>query len=127
MIFFDFFNTFTVYYSESEALIIHIGTIGISLILLVASLFILANKGEVNLKTTVTEFLICFVIQVFSTFLGYVVSIVFANIFDIFGRPMSWYTSTWLVFGLYFCPYILIMLMLPLLYLKVRKFVSYIK
>lgn len=67
------------------------------------------------------EFGIILLIQIVSIALSVGVIFALAVIYDAANRSMSWYSSTWLLFGLYFCPLFFCQGLGPAIYLIVYR------
>ena len=119
-IFFDMFNWFMVYYTSVQATIIHSFMIVASLAVLVGSFMMMCKQEELERKKLAFEFAMSLVVQLASVGIGMGFTLLLAIIIDAAGRSMSWFSSTWLMFGLYFCPFLMIMCLGPLLYIKWR-------
>lgn len=68
-----------------------------------------------------TEFGIIFIAQLLSLVVGAGLVLLLAVIYDAAYRSMSWFTSTWLMFGLYMCPLFFGLGLGPAIYLIVYK------
>lgn len=67
------------------------------------------------------EFAVVFMIQLVSIGLAIAILISLASIFDAVSRSMSWYSNMWMVFGLYYCPLMFALGVLPATYVSLRK------
>ncbi|XP_020801014.1 endoplasmic reticulum metallopeptidase 1-like [Drosophila serrata] len=120
-IFFDFLGLFFVYYTETTGIIMNCCIAVISLVLVGCSLWRMARQSE---KVTIPQiclwFLIILGLHVVGVILCFCLPLLMAVIFDAGDRSMTYYSSNWLVFGLYICPAV-IGLVLPLtLYLTLK-------
>uniref|UniRef100_A0A182J4W4 FXNA-like protease n=1 Tax=Anopheles atroparvus TaxID=41427 RepID=A0A182J4W4_ANOAO len=120
-VFFDFMHLFLVYYTETTGLIINclLGTLSLGLI--VGTLVMMICKDGAASTNILFEAGMSLIVQTLSIVLGAGCSVLVAVIFDACGRSMSWFSSTWLLFGLYFAPFIAGMTLGPFLYVNFRK------
>ncbi|XP_052895947.1 endoplasmic reticulum metallopeptidase 1-like [Anopheles moucheti] len=120
-VFFDFMHLFLVYYTETTGLIIN-NLLGVfSLALIVGTLFMFVRKDGAVGTNVLFEAGMALIVQTLSIVLGAGCSVLIAVIFDACGRSMSWFSSTWLLFGLYFVPCITGLILGPFLYVHFRK------
>uniref|UniRef100_A0A182M171 FXNA-like protease n=1 Tax=Anopheles culicifacies TaxID=139723 RepID=A0A182M171_9DIPT len=120
-VFFDFMHLFLVYYTETTGLIINIVLGVFSLALIVGTLFMFVRKDGAVGTNVLFEAGMTLIVQTLSIVLGAGCSVLIAVIFDACGRSMSWFSSTWLLFGLYFVPCIAGLTLGPFLYVHFRK------
>ncbi|KAH8285616.1 hypothetical protein KR054_011701, partial [Drosophila jambulina] len=113
-IFFDFLGLFFVYYTETTGIIMNCCIAVISLVLVGCSLWRMARQSE---KVSLAKISLCFLIilglHVVGVLLCFGLPLLMAVLFDAGDRSMTYYSSNWLVFGLFICPAI-IGLALPL-------------
>ncbi|XP_058123614.1 endoplasmic reticulum metallopeptidase 1-like [Anopheles ziemanni] len=120
-VFFDFMHLFLVYYTETVGLIINclLGTLSLGLI--IGTLVMMIRKDGAACTNILFEAGMSLIVQTLSIVLGAGLSVLVAVIFDACSRSMSWFSSTWLLFGLYFVPFIAGMTLGPFLYVHFRK------
>ncbi|KMY93172.1 endoplasmic reticulum metallopeptidase 1 [Drosophila simulans] len=113
-VFFDFLGLFFVYYTESTGIILN-SVIGVlSLVLVGCSLWRMSRQSEkVSIGQILIQFLIILGLHVVGLLLSICLPLLMAVLFDAGDRSLTYFTSNWLVFGLYVCPAI-IGLVLPL-------------
>ncbi|XP_050073121.1 endoplasmic reticulum metallopeptidase 1-like [Anopheles maculipalpis] len=120
-VFFDFMHLFLVYYTETTGLIINILLGVFSLGLIVGTLCMIVRKEGAVGTNVLFESGMALIVQTLSIILGAGLSVLVAVIFDACGRSMSWFSSTWLLFGLYFVPCIAGLTLGPFVYVHFRK------
>uniref|UniRef100_A0A182P9Y3 FXNA-like protease n=1 Tax=Anopheles epiroticus TaxID=199890 RepID=A0A182P9Y3_9DIPT len=120
-VFFDFMHLFLVYYTETTGMIVNIVLGVLSLALIIGTLFMIMRKEGAVGTNVLFEAGMALIVQTLSIVLGAGLSVLVAVIFDACGRSMSWFTSTWLLFGLYFVPCISGLTLGPFLYVHFRK------
>ncbi|XP_050743428.1 endoplasmic reticulum metallopeptidase 1 [Drosophila biarmipes] len=120
-VFFDFLGLFFVYYTESTGIILNCCIGVFSLVLVGFSLWRMVRQSEkVSLGQISLWFLIILGLHVAGAVLCFCLPLLMAAIFDAGDRSLTYFTSNWLVFGLYVFPAI-IGLVLPLtLYFTLR-------
>lgn len=128
MIFYDFMGWFIVFYTETTGVIINVVVCLIAVAAIAASLFFMSARSGLTWLAILTRYGISFAIHVVSLCLGGGLTIVVAIFMDGVGSSMTWYTQGWLIIGLYFCPMLFGMAILPSLYLeRTKKVVEYLK
>lgn len=125
VIFFDFMNWFMIYYTQREAIIINTVISCAAIVSIFLSVYMMGRNSDASYNELSIELGISFAIQIFSIILAAGVVIVLCVIFDATDRSMSWFTSQWLVFGIFFCPFFCALGVGPVLYIKFRKIVSF--
>ncbi|KAL5273661.1 hypothetical protein ACFFRR_000425 [Megaselia abdita] len=104
-VFFDLAGWFMVYYTETQGTIINI----IVSVCALGTIFLqLLRIKKVN-EDIPNIFWIIFVIQIASTLVAFFSNFLIAFIIDALGFSLTWYTNTWLIFGIYFCPVFFLM------------------
>ncbi|KQS62845.1 uncharacterized protein Dere_GG27129 [Drosophila erecta] len=113
-VFFDFLGLFFVYYTESTGIILN-SVIGVlSLLLVGCSLWRMSRQSEkMSLVQISIRFLITLGLHLVGLLLCICLPLLMAVLFDAGDRSLTYFTSNWLVFGLYMCPAV-IGLILPL-------------
>ncbi|XP_020801065.1 endoplasmic reticulum metallopeptidase 1 [Drosophila serrata] len=113
-VFFDFLGLFFVYYTETTGIVLNCLIGVISLVLVGCSLWRMSRQSE---KVTLSQISIWFLIILGLHVVGFLLCLglplLMAVLFDAGDRSMTYFTSNWLVFGLYICPAV-IGLVLPL-------------
>ncbi|EDW47547.1 GM21369 [Drosophila sechellia] len=113
-VFFDFLGLFFVYYTESTGIVLNTVIGVLSLVLVGCSLWRMSCQSEkVSIGQVLIQFLIILGLHVVGLLLSICLPLLMAVLFDAGDRSLTYFTSNWLVFGLYVCPAI-IGLVLPL-------------
>ncbi|XP_052839792.1 endoplasmic reticulum metallopeptidase 1-like [Drosophila gunungcola] len=113
-VFFDFLGLFFVYYTETTGIVLNCLIGVISLVLVGCSLWRMSRQSEeASLPQISIWFLSILGLHVLGFLLSTGLPLLMAVIFDAGDRSLTYFTSTWLLFGLYVCPAI-IGLVLPL-------------
>lgn len=77
--------------------------------------------SDSSMHQVAVEFAIALVLQVLGLILAVAFLICCALLINLIGKSMSWFTSTWLLFGIYFCPFIAIMAMPMYIYVSWKE------
>ncbi|XP_017068760.1 endoplasmic reticulum metallopeptidase 1-like, partial [Drosophila eugracilis] len=113
-VFFDFLGLFFVYYTETTGIILNCCIGVIILVLVGCSLWRMSRLTEkVSLGRISLWFLIILGLHVLGALLCFGLPLLMAVLFDAGNRSLTYFTSNWLVFGLYIGPAV-IGLVLPL-------------
>lgn len=121
MIFYDILGWFIVIYSEETGMIINIVASNLFLLTLLAYIWNMAHQTGMFRRRIFTKFGILLAIQLCAVVLAFLVVLFMAWFLDAVGLPMSWYSKSWFMFGLYFCPIFFILGILPAIYLSHTK------
>ncbi|XP_055601481.1 endoplasmic reticulum metallopeptidase 1-like [Uranotaenia lowii] len=119
--FFDYLHLFHVKYSQVITLVINSLVAIIGLGLIITTIVLIAKWEKIRLIKLLLESGITLVIQILSIGIGAGLSIAVAVIMDELNLSMSWFTSNWLVFGLFFIPTLFGLITGPWLYIRYRK------
>lgn len=112
VVFYDVLGWTMLYYTEKQATIANLIISAIAILVLACSLLSMSRRSGLTMGEVSVELLISLLCHIVG--IGFGVGLVFllAIIYDAAGRAMSWFSSPWLLFGLYMCPF-LITLALP--------------
>lgn len=124
MIFFDVLGWFFVYYPESTGVIINISVCVLACITIVGYIWIMSSSTGMFRRRIWAKFGILTALQVAGVALGIGLVISIALFLDAVNLPMSWFAQNWMLFGLYFCPMIFGMGIVPAIYFSRTKEVS---
>ncbi|XP_062549574.1 endoplasmic reticulum metallopeptidase 1-like [Armigeres subalbatus] len=120
-VFFDFLNWFLIYYPDWAGIVINSVMAALGLGLIFGSFAIIASDAGVSYGRVVAQFFINFGVQLLSIALGAGFSILMAVIMNAAGGAMSWFTECWLIFGLYIVPFLMCMVLGPMLLIRFYK------
>lgn len=124
MIFFDVLGWFFIYYPEAVGLIINICVCVLVLVTIVAYIWSMASNTGMFRRRIFAKFGILFAIQLCGVCLSLALVVSIALFLDAVGLSMSWFSNTWMIFGLYFCPMFFGLGILPAIYFSRTKEVS---
>ncbi|XP_011190310.2 endoplasmic reticulum metallopeptidase 1 isoform X2 [Zeugodacus cucurbitae] len=120
-VFYDFFGYFVVYYTEATARVLNTCVAVGAVALIGISMYLMAAESYVSLGYIIRLFLRIFLLHLIGWILAFVLPLVMALIFDSADRSLTWFTSKWLIFGLYICPTLLGLSTPTLLYLSISR------
>ncbi|XP_055537803.1 endoplasmic reticulum metallopeptidase 1-like [Wyeomyia smithii] len=119
--FFDFLHWFKLIYTQTVAYIINITLALVALGLIIATIVMMVRREGADLVEVLMECGLTLIVQTLSIAVGAGICILIAVIVDLCGRSMAWFSSTWLLYGLYFVPFIACLALGPNLYIHFRK------
>lgn len=151
-IFYDIMGLAFVFYSTSDGIIINSVVIFVSIVVisiclyvikrkegkftqieafvraitLINLLYILPNFIEMSYLRVTLEMLTAILIQVMSLFCASCFLMLLAMVYDLAGRPLSFFANTWLLYFNYYVPFILVLSLGPHLYIKWREKVRWV-
>ncbi|XP_055917041.1 endoplasmic reticulum metallopeptidase 1 isoform X2 [Eupeodes corollae] len=120
-VFYDFMNWILIYYSQTTGVILNSVACGAALISIFLYVWLLPKHMGLRRSRTFIHFAIIFGIQLLSVILAVGFTVLLGIILDLVGLPLSWYSQTWMAFGLYFCPMFFFLGILPAIYLQKTK------
>ncbi|KAH8300216.1 hypothetical protein KR044_011587, partial [Drosophila immigrans] len=121
MIFFDVLGWFFIYYPENVGVIINICVCVLVLITIVAYIWSMASNTGMFRRRIFAKFGILAAIQLCGVVLSLALVIGIAFFLDAVDLSMSWFSQTWMIFGLYFCPMFFGLGILPAIYFSRTK------
>ncbi|EDW72283.1 uncharacterized protein Dwil_GK20800 [Drosophila willistoni] len=121
MIFFDVMGWFFVYYTETVGEIINIFVCVLVCATIVAYIWSMSSTTGMFRRRIWAKFGILAALQVCGVGLGFGLVICIALFLDAVGLSMSWFSQTWMLFGLYFCPMFFGLGILPAIYFSRTK------
>ncbi|XP_058123615.1 endoplasmic reticulum metallopeptidase 1-like [Anopheles ziemanni] len=106
-VFFDFLNWFLVYYPLWASILLNLGLSAVALAAIGVSLWLTMRRTKVSLRSMSIQCLVSVGVILLSILVGVGLSLVLGIILNAVGSSMSWFTQTWLIFGLYITPYLI--------------------
>ncbi|XP_034476025.1 endoplasmic reticulum metallopeptidase 1-like [Drosophila innubila] len=103
-VFFDFLGLFFVSYTEETGKTLNYGVSGLTLILIFISVWRMSAVSSLSSCHVVQRLIILMVIQILGFVLGLALPILVAYFFDSFGLSLTYFSSPYLLIGLYVCP-----------------------
>ncbi|XP_036344797.1 LOW QUALITY PROTEIN: endoplasmic reticulum metallopeptidase 1-like, partial [Rhagoletis pomonella] len=121
IIYYDFLGWFMLSYTLNTGIIINFVVCLVTLIAIGISMFFMSKHDSLGWRVIIAHCALAFLIQILSVALGAGSSILIAYLMDSMGYSMSWFSSNWLIFGLYFCPMFFCLGIFPAIFLKRTK------
>ncbi|XP_002005478.2 endoplasmic reticulum metallopeptidase 1 [Drosophila mojavensis] len=121
MIFFDVLGWFFIYYPEHVGVIINICVCVLVLATIVVYIWSMASNTGMFRRRIFAKFGILAALQLCGVLLSVGLVICIALFLDAVGLSMAWYSQTWMIFGLYFCPMFFSLGILPAIYFSRTK------
>ncbi|XP_050073122.1 endoplasmic reticulum metallopeptidase 1-like [Anopheles maculipalpis] len=120
-VFFDFLHWFLVYYPLWASILLNIGLSVIALSAIILSLWLLSRNTDLSLWQLLLQDLTAMGVVLLSIVVGAGLSLLLAVILNAVDSTMAWFTQTWLIFGLYICPFLIATCSGPVLYIHIVK------
>uniref|UniRef100_A0A182XZE8 FXNA-like protease n=1 Tax=Anopheles stephensi TaxID=30069 RepID=A0A182XZE8_ANOST len=120
-VFFDFLNWFLVYYPLWASILLNIGLSVVALAAISLSLWLLSRSTDLTLWQLLLQCLTGMGVVLLSIIVGIGLSLLLAVILNAVDSTMTWFTQTWLIFGLYICPFLIATCSGPVLYIHFVK------
>ncbi|KAH8258423.1 hypothetical protein KR038_011422, partial [Drosophila bunnanda] len=120
-VFYDFLGWFMIFYTQTTSIIVNVVVALIALLGIGISVYFMCLRSGCSWKGVLLRFSITIAIQFTSLILAIGLALLVAVFMDGVNRSMSWFTSSWTIFGLYLAPILFGMSILPALYLEKTK------
>uniref|UniRef100_A0A1I8P5N1 FXNA-like protease n=1 Tax=Stomoxys calcitrans TaxID=35570 RepID=A0A1I8P5N1_STOCA len=122
VVFYDFLGWFMVAYTETTGIIINSIVCCCAIIFIFLSVFLMSGTDEKDeAKPVYMQFFLIFGFQLLTVAVAVGLTILIAIIVEALSMTQSWYTQTWMIFGLYYCPMFFVLALGPGLYIHWRK------
>ncbi|XP_037714381.1 endoplasmic reticulum metallopeptidase 1-like isoform X2 [Drosophila subpulchrella] len=120
-IYFDVMGWFLVFYTETEGIILNV-IVALSAIGICGFAFKLMSDGSgIKLEKILKRVLHTLLVQIVSVVVGAVLPVLLGLFMDAVHLPLSWFSSSWLVLGLYFTTFFFGLAIVPALYFHYTK------
>lgn len=123
-VFFDILGLYMVSYSEGTGIILNYSVALATIILIFVSLCRMSGVSRVSNGYILCWFTLILVVQLVSFVLGMGLPIFIAYYFDKYGLPITYFSTSELMFGLYVCPSLLGLCLPSYIFLKLPSIVS---
>lgn len=115
-VYFDFMGMLLVFYSETEGIILNVLVASASVAACIVSFHMMATNSSIALRSILCDVVRLFGIQFAATILAACSCFTIAALMDVMHMPLSWFTHSWMIFGLYFCPLFFSFAIVPAIY-----------
>ncbi|XP_017147750.1 endoplasmic reticulum metallopeptidase 1 isoform X5 [Drosophila miranda] len=115
-VYFDVMGWFLVFYTETEGIILNVI---VSLVAIGTCLYafkLMASNSGIKLEKIFKRVMHTFVVQLFAVITAVTLTVFLGWFMDLVHLPMSWFTHSWLILGLYFTTFIFGLAIVPALY-----------
>ncbi|XP_063703868.1 endoplasmic reticulum metallopeptidase 1-like [Culicoides brevitarsis] len=120
-IFYDIMGLAFVFYSKTDGIIINSVVIVACTVVIGLCLVAIKKKEEMSYLRVTLEMITAIFIQIMSIFCAACFMILLAIVYDLAGRPLSFFSNTWLLFFNYYVPFLVAFSLGPHLYIKYRE------
>lgn len=124
-VFFDYLGLFFVSYSKETGTIINYSVAASVLVLILISVTRISELSSVSFGSVMLRLISLWIIQIIALALGVALPLCIAYYLDSVELSLTYYSSKWLIIGLYVCPTLIGLSVPTLLYLQCQQQVSY--
>lgn len=117
-------GSFLVFYTETEGTILNVVVCLAAIAACGYSFFQMANNAGIKLRHVLRRSMYTFMVQVLAVILAAALCFLMGVFMDLLHLPMAWFTHSWLILGLYFCPLFFGFAIIPALYFHYTRDVS---
>ncbi|CAD7014588.1 unnamed protein product [Ceratitis capitata] len=121
-VFYDYLGWFMIFYTEDTGIILNITISVCAIVVILSSVFLMTRATDADsIKRVVIRFITIFGVQIATIAVAVGLTFLIAVAIDGIGASECWYSETWLIFGLYFCPMFFVMTFIPAIYIRWTK------
>lgn len=111
-----------IFYTEDTGIILNITISVCAIVVILSSVFLMTRATDADsIKRVVIRFITIFGVQIATIAVAVGLTFLIAVAIDGIGASECWYSETWLIFGLYFCPMFFVMTFIPAIYIRWTK------
>lgn len=121
VVYFDFLGWWTITYTRNEAIAVNVGVSVVAVALTLLTVWSFARRNETAFAVMLCELALVAAIQLVAVAAAGGVLLLAAVVYDVAGRPMSWFSNVWLSAGLYGAPLVMVLLAAPAVYMAVYR------
>ncbi|XP_060658461.1 endoplasmic reticulum metallopeptidase 1-like [Drosophila nasuta] len=103
-VFFDFLGLFFISYSAETGTIVNYCAAGVTLLLIFISVWRMSTLSELSSCSVFQRLIFLVIIQIVGLVLALALPLQVAYYFDSIGKSLTYFSSSWLLIGLYICP-----------------------
>lgn len=115
---------YLVFYTQTEGVILNVFVSIVAIITCSYSFKQMANSSGTKFSSVVNRAFTILGVQVLAVISAVALCFLIAVFMDLVHMPMSWFTNSWLILGLYFCPLFFGFAIVPALYFHSQRKVS---
>ncbi|XP_036331812.1 endoplasmic reticulum metallopeptidase 1 isoform X2 [Rhagoletis pomonella] len=120
-VFFDVLGRSLVFYSETEGIIVNIFVSLVAIATCTYSFKQMTHSTGTKFGNVANRALTLFGVQVLAVITATALCFFMAFFMDVLHMPMSWFTNSWLIMGLYFCPLFFGFAIVPAIYFHLQR------
>uniref|UniRef100_A0A0A1WQ19 FXNA-like protease n=1 Tax=Zeugodacus cucurbitae TaxID=28588 RepID=A0A0A1WQ19_ZEUCU len=120
-IFFDVLGRYLVFYTETEGIILNVFVSIVAIVTCSLSFKQMANNTGTKFGGIVNRALTLLGVQILAVISATALCFLVGVFMDLIHLPMSWFTNSWLILGLYFCPLFFGFAIVPALYFHSQR------
>ncbi|XP_054738883.1 endoplasmic reticulum metallopeptidase 1 [Anastrepha obliqua] len=118
-VFYDYLGWFIICYTEDAGIVINITTSVCAIVAIFVSVWLMSRDDDADAaKRVFIRFLAILAVQIVTILVAVALPLLIALAITGIDASECWYSESWLLFGLYFCPTFFAMGLLPALYIR---------
>uniref|UniRef100_A0A1B0BKH5 Peptidase M28 domain-containing protein n=1 Tax=Glossina palpalis gambiensis TaxID=67801 RepID=A0A1B0BKH5_9MUSC len=124
VVFYDIMGLFLVFYDESMGILLNIAVSLAAVAACICSTKVIASQVDLTVSELIKHITLTSGAQLLAVIVASVLCLLMALVLDGINVSMSWFTFSWLILGLYFCPALFGMFIIPAIYFRFTRDVS---
>ncbi|XP_067630290.1 endoplasmic reticulum metallopeptidase 1 isoform X2 [Eurosta solidaginis] len=120
-IFYDVLGRWLIFYTETEGIILNVFVSLVAIMCCTYSFKQMAQNTGQKMSTVANRALRLFGIQILAVLAGATLCFFIGMLMDFMHMPMSWFTNSWLILGLYFCSLFFGLAIVPAAYFNAQR------
>uniref|UniRef100_A0A1A9W2G4 FXNA-like protease n=1 Tax=Glossina brevipalpis TaxID=37001 RepID=A0A1A9W2G4_9MUSC len=118
VVFYDIMGLFLVFYDESTGILLNVVVSLAAIAACVYSFKVIASQTDVTARELIKHVILTCGSQIMAVVTATALCLLMAIIMDGINKSMSWFTFSWLILGLYFCPALFGLFIMPAIYFR---------
>ncbi|KAI9578034.1 hypothetical protein GQX74_013928 [Glossina fuscipes] len=121
VVFYDIMGLFLVFYDESMGILLNIAVSLAAVAACICSTKVIASQVDLTVSELIKHITLTSGAQLLAVIVASVLCLLMALVLDGINVSMSWFTFSWLILGLYFCPSLFGMFIIPAMYFRFTR------
>ncbi|KAL9913118.1 endoplasmic reticulum metallopeptidase 1 isoform 4-T4 [Glossina fuscipes fuscipes] len=121
VVFYDIMGLFLVFYDESMGILLNIAVSLAAVAACICSTKVIASQVDLTVSELIKHITLTSGAQLLAVIVASVLCLLMALVLDGINVSMSWFTFSWLILGLYFCPALFGMFIIPAMYFRFTR------
>uniref|UniRef100_A0A1A9ZGV6 Uncharacterized protein n=1 Tax=Glossina pallidipes TaxID=7398 RepID=A0A1A9ZGV6_GLOPL len=121
VVFYDIMGLFLVFYDESTGILLNIAVSLAAIAACIYSTKVIASHVDLTVSELIKQITFTSGVQLMAVIVAAVLCLLMAVVLDLINTSMSWFTFSWLILGLYFCPALFGMFIIPAMYFRLTR------